>query len=300
MQPSLLLPLLRPPAAAELSAAAVGAVTQLLLQPAPVQLSGNGETDGISSNSTSDQPYVRVSLTAGGSDGPVSLTLQPISPGASAAASVPAEPDADAMKTTHHVRQLPADMLEALLAALERPDAPGVRAAAAAALRSVVAAAAAAHVSDLRPSDLQPQGADADTAPPLDVDSPAAAAEAGSGPVTVRLEVLGSDGSSGSASAHVKLTLSTHDSAGQKSGAAAAAVYIDLQPSQLADIAAAAAQAASDVDPTAAAAAAALLADVAAPTALAASDAVLRPRLQEPVWRVQACESEWRMYGPMQ
>ena len=284
VRPSSLPPLLRAPVAAELSAAAVGAVTQLLLQPSPSHTQGSQLAGGADGKEASEQPRIRVQLKTGDGDGPVSLNLQlvPHEPAdTAAAAAAPAAEDEWA--ALQNIRRLPADVLAALVAALERPNASAVRAAAAAALRCIVAAAAAGHISDL-----QPQGAESPTAPQPDSHHAAATQTAG-GPVAVQLAVLQADGSSGAAAAHVKFTLSVHSSASQDgtATAAAAAVNLDLQPSQLGDIAAAAAQAASDVDAATAAVAAALLSDLAAPTALMATDAELQQRLQEPAWRVQ-------------
>lgn len=284
LRPSLLLPLLRPPVAAELSAAAASAMTQLLLQLPQPHTQESQLAGGADGKEASEQQSVRVRLSAGNGDGPVSLSLQLVGHEPADAAAAAAAPVAeDEWAAVQNVRRLPTDVLAALAAALERPDAPAVRAAAAAALRVVVAAAAAGHVSNLRP-----QGTEAPAAQQLGANS-TAATEAAGGPVTVRLEVLEAGDSSGAAAAGVRLTLRLHSSGSQggADAAATAAMFLDLQPSQLADIAAAAAQAASDVDAVTAAAAAALLSDLAAPTALMATDAALQQRLQEPAWRVQ-------------
>lgn len=286
------------------------AVVQLLLQPVPqprqpeAAIGGCG-SDARGSSTSDEQPLVSVSITAADSAGssshhPVRLQLRTITnPNAQPAAAghfggADATAAAAIAREKRDIRSLPADVLAALLAVLERPDAPAARAAAAAALRRIVSAAAAAHASDLQPEQLLPDSADAAAA--ADRGTLAAAT---SSPVSISLTVVAAGGGaaqpdSDSCIDRVQLTLQVHnpDSAmsagGPGSGSSPAeAVCIDLQPAQLADIAAAAAQAASDTDAATAAAAAALLADVSVPAALAASDSTTRQRLQEPFWRVQ-------------
>lgn len=302
LQPEMLLGLLEADTASEVSAKAVTAIPQLLLQapqrppPAPPAIeggnSGNAVTVHISTkpgSSTDDSVAAQ----------PVKLRILPVrseQPAAASTESTDAAPGSPAsLQHAPIIRQLPAEVFAALLAALSRPDAASVRAAAAAALHRLVAADVAAHISDL---ERQPVADSATAAEPVAEVALPSAAEAAE--IYVRLAVTeAADSAEGGrvGSGAVCLTLhvasqpvSCADSDATPAAPQAAAlppVYIDLEQEQLAGIAFAAAQAASDIHAGVAAAAAALLQDVALPAALVASNAKADAYMKEPAWRVQ-------------
>lgn len=310
LQPAALLGLLGVDTAADVSAKAVAAIADLLLQPPPRQqtaAAGAAASGAAGGSPADDAVVVHISTSGAVASDPMQaqrsqrwlhtvhsqpagkggMTTDPATAGLGAGANL--------LRQEPPARSLPAEVLSALLAALARPDAAAVRAAAAAALRQVVAASAAAHVSDLEP---RPAAASVAAAGQAAADSPEAAGEAEK--VSVRLAVAheAEPGGASSGGSAVRLTLKVGiasaaggTGASRRQAPGPPPARLDIQADQLADVALAAAQAASDVDGTVAAAAATLLADVAPAAALALGDAAAVERLCEPAWRFQVRNS---------